>query len=144
MKTRYGIEWPTLALLAACYAFWYVLIRSADAIGSVAAIPLLSLCLALFSSLQHEVLHGHPTRWAWFNTLIALPPLGIVIPFHRFQDLHLSHHRDQVLTDPYDDPESYYVHPDRWGHYPGRADSHRTCTRNRRLSSIRAAPGVPG
>ena len=118
MKTRFGIEWPTIVLLVLCYISWYLLIRHTDTIGTFATVVSLSLCLALFSSLQHEVLHRHPTQVEWINTLLVLPPIGFVFPYKRFKDLHLAHHRNQYLTDPYDDPESYYVHPDNWEKVP--------------------------
>lgn len=118
MNTRYGFEWPTLGLLGLCYGVWGAVVSHAELMGAPLTILALGLCLALFSSLQHEVLHGHPTSIVWLNTLLVSPPLGIVIPFQRFKELHLSHHHNQILTDPYDDPESYYVHPDQWGEYP--------------------------
>ena len=39
--------------------------------------------------------------------LVALP-IGLVWPYRRFKALHLRHHRDERLTDPFDDPESFY------------------------------------
>lgn len=108
-----------MVLLGLCYVSWALSIRYADTIGALATIALLGLALALFSSLQHEVLHGHPTNRSWLNTSLVLVPIGIVIPYQRFRDLHLAHHRNTILTDPFDDPESYYVHPDHWGNYPG-------------------------
>ncbi len=42
-------------------------------------------------------------------------PLTLFIPYQRFRDLHLAHHRDETLTDPYDDPESNYLDPMVWG-----------------------------
>lgn len=119
VKTQYGFEWPTMVLLGLCYFGWTMGIRHAETIGPFATIALLGLCLAMYSSLQHEALHGHPTNWSWLNTLLVLAPVGIVIPYQRFRDLHLAHHRDTILTDPFDDPESYYVHADHWGKYPG-------------------------
>ena len=35
-------------------------------------------------------------------------PIGLVWPYRRFKTLHLRHHADERLTDPFDDPESYY------------------------------------
>jgi fatty acid desaturase len=35
-------------------------------------------------------------------------PIGLVWPYRRFKALHLCHHADERLTDPFDDPESYY------------------------------------
>jgi fatty acid desaturase len=36
------------------------------------------------------------------------------VPYERFRDTHLAHHRDERLTDPYDDPESNYLDPAVW------------------------------
>jgi fatty acid desaturase len=63
---------------------------------------------ALHSSLQHEVLHGHPTRNRHLNEALISLPLGLWFPFRRFRATHLRHHQDERLTDPYDDPESFY------------------------------------
>jgi len=68
----------------------------------------LALTVAFHSSLQHEILHGHPTRNAAVNEALVWLPLGLYIPYRRFRDLHLKHHNDTRLTDPYDDPESFY------------------------------------
>ena len=86
--------------------------------------PLLALILmpftvALHSSLQHEALHGHPTRHALLNEALVFLPLGLFYPFRRFKVLHLTHHNDERLTDPYDDPESYYRSAMDWERIPG-------------------------
>ncbi len=69
---------------------------------------MLGVLLAMQSSLMHEAAHGHPTRKAWINELLVGLPIGLVYPFRRFKALHLRHHADERLTDPFDDPESYY------------------------------------
>jgi fatty acid desaturase len=70
------------------------------------------------TSLQHEVVHGHPTPWPWVNRLIAGPPLLLWVPFDRYRDCHLAHHIDERLTDPLDDPESWYVTAEAWDRSP--------------------------
>ena len=60
---------------------------------------------AAHSSLQHEALHGHPTRSAALNEALVFLPLGLLFPYRRFKMLHLRHHNNSALTDPYDDPE---------------------------------------
>lgn len=74
----------------------------------VVAIVVLGFVLALQSSLMHEASHGHPTRKGWINEVLVGLPIGLVYPFRRFRSLHLRHHCDESLTDPFDDPESYY------------------------------------
>jgi fatty acid desaturase len=102
------IEWPTVALIAACYATWFGVGFFIYPSYPLAALVLLGLCLALQSSLMHEASHGHPTRKARINELLVGLPIGLVYPFRRFRTLHLRHHADERLTDPFDDPESYY------------------------------------
>ena len=41
--------------------------------------------VALHSSLQHEALHGHPTRHAPVNEALVFLPLGLFYPFRRFK-----------------------------------------------------------
>ncbi len=108
MKDSKSLEWPTLAMLALCYCLWLV-----SGLVLYPAWPVLALCVmavaaALHSSLQHEALHGHPTRNAGVNELLVSLPLTVFYPFRRFKQLHLRHHDDERLTDPYDDPESWY------------------------------------
>jgi fatty acid desaturase len=74
----------------------------------VIATLVLGVLLAMQSSLMHEASHGHPTRKSWVNELLVGLPVGLVYPFRRFKSLHLRHHADERLTDPFDDPESYY------------------------------------
>ncbi len=123
MSRRRAVEWPTLALLVACYALWALATTWAAAWSLPAAVVLLTLCLAQFSSLQHEVLHGHPFRNERLNEALVFPALPLFVPFRRFRDTHLAHHHDAVLTDPYDDPESNYMDPTVWHALPGWAQA---------------------
>lgn len=111
---RAFVEWPTWALLGGCYGAWVAVLHGADSALGPFWIPLAIPLLVLHSSLQHELLHGHPTRSRRLNELLALPALGLFVPYRRFRDLHVAHHRDECLTDPYDDPESWYVSAERW------------------------------
>jgi fatty acid desaturase len=103
-----SVEWPTVALLVSCYGAWLAAGLFVWPAYPVIALVLLALTVALHSSLVHEVLHGHPTRNALANEAFVFLPLGLVWPFRRFKALHLRHHADERLTDPLDDPESYY------------------------------------
>jgi fatty acid desaturase len=105
---RGGVEWPTVALIAACYGGWMgtgLLLWPAHPVLALVAMAVL---LALQSSLMHEASHGHPTRNAALNELLVGLPVGLVYPYRRFKALHLAHHADERLTDPFDDPESQY------------------------------------
>jgi fatty acid desaturase len=114
-----AIEWPTIGLIVAVYAvlgsvvwfhanlpWWAILL-----VGAYAA--------TLHTSLQHEVLHGHPTRSRLMNeALIFLTPT-MWLPYHRYRDTHLQHHNNENLTCPLKDPESYYLLPDEWADMGG-------------------------
>lgn len=102
------VEWPTLLLIAICHAGWLLAGLYLWPVSAPAALAVMAVMVALHSSLQHEVLHGHPTRSAGFNEALVFLPLGLFYPYRRFRTLHLRHHCDERLTDPYDDPESWY------------------------------------
>ncbi len=115
LLSRHGAaEWPTIALLLGVYAGWAAATLHADALGLWLALPLTALLMTLHSSLQHEALHGHPFRDARLNHAAVFPALGLAVPYLRFRDTHIAHHRDERLTDPYDDPESNYLDPAAW------------------------------
>jgi fatty acid desaturase len=109
---------PTLALLAFCYAVWAAATAFAESLSPWIAAPVTALALTLHSSLQHEALHGHPFASRRLSDATVFPALGLFIPYQRFRDLHLAHHRDEKLTDPYDDPESNFLDPAAWARLP--------------------------
>jgi fatty acid desaturase len=119
MSERSGVEWLTLSLIVLCYAVWAGVLIWLPAASLVLAILATALVVAFHSSLTHEALHGHPFRSRALNEALMFLPLNLVIPYNRFRDLHLSHHRDANLTDPYDDPESNYLDPAVWDQLPG-------------------------
>jgi fatty acid desaturase len=114
------IEWPTVALVLACTGAWMAATALAGAAPWI-ALPVLVLSLVLHSSLTHEAVHGHPTPSATANAALLFPALGLFVPYGRFRDLHLAHHEDATLTDPYDDPESNYLDPAVWARLPRAA-----------------------
>lgn len=119
-RTRPGSpEWGTLAVIALCYAAWCGVIFWLAGISVLAAVVAGSVVAALHSSLTHEALHGHPFRSRALNEALMALPLTLFIPYGRFRDLHLAHHRDANLTDPYDDPESNYLDPASWNRMAG-------------------------
>lgn len=117
MRDGDGFEWPTLLLLLATYAVWAAGTLLWPWSGLVSVI-VTGVAVAQFSSLQHEMLHGHPFRNPHLNHAIVFPALALVIPYERFRDTHLQHHHDPALTDPYDDPESNYQDPAVWARMP--------------------------
>lgn len=105
---RRNVEWPTVALIALCYGTWLAAGTVGWAISPALALFVLTLAVALQSSLMHEASHGHPTRNGLVNEVLVGLPIGLVYPYRRFRTLHLRHHADERLTDPFDDPESWY------------------------------------
>ncbi|WP_232830338.1 fatty acid desaturase [Oceanicella sp. SM1341] len=92
----------------ACYAGWCGLLALWPVAGGW-VLPGLAVLVTFHSSLQHECLHGHPTRSARLNEALVFPALGLFVAYRRFRETHLRHHNNSLLTDPYDDPESWYV-----------------------------------
>lgn len=109
-----AVEWPTLLLFAATYTLWALATTILWSLSPVLGLLAAALAIAQFSSLTHEVLHGHPFRSQTLSEALVFPGLTVFIPYLRFKDLHLQHHFDPALTDPYDDPESNYLDPAVW------------------------------
>lgn len=117
-EPRRSVEWPTLALLMACYMAWGVSVFWLAAIWLPVGFVATTFLIALHSSLTHEMIHGHPFRSDRLNEIIGFPCLGLMVPYRRFKDLHIAHHNDETLTDPYDDPETNYLDPEVWARQP--------------------------
>jgi fatty acid desaturase len=109
-----AVEWPTLALIAATYGVWALGTSWLSVHWPPLGFALTALAIVQFSSLQHEVLHGHPFRSQRLSEALVFPGLTLFVPYGRFRDTHLAHHRDERLTDPYDDPEANYLDPAVW------------------------------
>ncbi|WP_417709798.1 fatty acid desaturase [Roseibium aggregatum] len=111
-------EWPTLALILATSSAWILVIGLYSELGPLVVCPLAAILVTLQSSLQHEVLHGHPTRTPALNEALVYCSFGLCVPYRRFKSLHLRHHNNDRLTDPYDDPESFYLAWADWQKLP--------------------------
>ncbi|WP_144109029.1 fatty acid desaturase [Paraburkholderia sp. BCC1886] len=107
-------QWPTWVLIVTIYASWFGVATHARELGLPVAVALLALLGAWYMSLQHELLHGHPTRSPFVNALIGFAPLAVWFPYRVYRDSHLQHHDDAHLTQPEHDPESYFVSARRW------------------------------
>jgi fatty acid desaturase len=108
------IEWPTLAVAGAIYSAFALLTLCHDQLPWPVTAALAGFVVAWHGSLQHEVIHGHPTPWARANSLMVLPCLWLWLPLACYHRDHLRHHQDRHLTDPRHDPESWYVPAGRW------------------------------
>jgi len=107
-------EAPTWVLTFVVYGFWLALTFWWRALPGWLLLPAGAWVCAWHMSLQHELMHGHPTRSAWLNGALAWPPLNLWLPYPIYRDSHLRHHRDAQLTDPLEDPESTYMSAEAW------------------------------
>lgn len=118
-KLAWEIEWPTVALILACYAAWFWLtLGNGQDLAAPLWVVAAGLVTTLYWSLTHEVVHGHPTRNAFVNASFVAVPIGWIFPYGRFRDTHLAHHATGDLTDPFDDPESWYLAGSTWKELP--------------------------
>jgi fatty acid desaturase len=107
------VEWATLGLMGATYGLWGAALWL-WLLSPWIAIPVTGVLIAFHASLTHEAVHGHPFTSRRSNELLMGLPLSLAVPYRRFRDLHLAHHRDSRLTDPYEDPETNYLDPAVW------------------------------
>ena len=108
------IEWPTAGVAAAISGGFAAVLLGHQRVPLAVTIVALAVLGGWYNSLQHEVIHGHPTPWRRLNTALAIVPLGLVVSFGRYREIHLAHHREPELTDPARDPESFYVSAETW------------------------------
>ena len=105
----YGFEWQTWLLIVAVYGSWVALVLGYRSMPPPVAGLLLIVVTSWYMSLQHELLHGHPTRSRSLNRLLGLLPISAWYPYDVYRDSHLAHHRDELLTTPGVDPEGNYI-----------------------------------
>lgn len=108
---RWTTGWPTILVAIATYGGWLAV----TAYHAVMPWPVLTLLggwlIAWHGSLQHETIHGHPTRHRAINDAIGAIPLSLWLPYRLYRRSHLAHHGAAVITDPRHDPESrYHLH----------------------------------
>lgn len=107
------IEWPTLFLVVGFWAGFLAVCLFAKSLPGIVIVIVLALLGGFYGSLQHEAIHRHPTPLTWLNDALVVLPLGVVQPYSRYKGTHLAHHESD-LTNPIDDPESYYVTQRHW------------------------------
>jgi fatty acid desaturase len=108
------VEWPTVFLIIIHWLAFCTLTLSYQHLQWWIILPLGGFLIALFGSLQHEVLHGHPTPKQWLNEALIFPNIALWMPYAIYKSTHLTHHINDQLTDPALDPESYYLCPIKW------------------------------
>lgn len=112
------IEWPTLLVALGCWGSWVSLLVWHDDLPLPVLLAGLAVSSAWYMSLQHEVIHGHPTPWRALNVALAWMPLNLWLPYRLYRESHLLHHEIE-LTVPGVDPESFYVTAEQWERAPG-------------------------
>ena len=113
------IEWPTVALIAATYGVLALIVWLHASLPWWLIMPVGAYCAALHASLQHEVLHGHPTGNRTLNEAMVFVTPTLWLPYLSYKRTHLIHHNDANLTDPQLDPESYSLLPEHWAAVSG-------------------------
>lgn len=96
------------------YGGWFVVTAAHDALPWWLVIGLLAWWSAWHTSLQHELIHGHPFANSAANNALGWVPLNLWIDYGDYRKSHIAHHRSTNLTDPLDDPESFYRTPEQW------------------------------
>ena len=113
-QTRSAIDLPTIGLAAGIYLIFGLVTWHAAALPWWLVMAAGGCLVCLHGSLQHEVVHGFPTRRRWLNLALIYPSLWLFVPYGLYCDSHLRHHRDERLTTPDEDPESWYVSAAQW------------------------------
>lgn len=108
------IEAPTWGLIVLIYGGWLALTWWWHDLPLAVVLLLGTWICAWHMSLQHELIHQHPTRSVRLNMLLGLPPLSVWLPFPIYRAQHLQHHRSPAITDPLEDPESTYMSAEDW------------------------------
>ncbi|MGD9680366.1 MAG: fatty acid desaturase [Candidatus Obscuribacterales bacterium] len=107
-------EFITWALAFSIYACFIALTLASAKIPAVLLFFFGGFIVCLHGSLQHETIHGHPTGNRLVNSLLAYAPLGVIYPYPIYRSTHIQHHETENLTNPLEDPESYYITRQSW------------------------------
>lgn len=114
VQGRRPFEWPTWCLIAVIYG-GFAFVSYFHQHIPIYILPLLGGWFVCWQSqMQHECIHGHPTRLRLLNDLICYPSLMLWLPYPIYAENHLRHHATEDLTVSGLDPESFYWTADRW------------------------------
>jgi fatty acid desaturase len=108
------VHGPTWLVAAAVYGGWVTLTLLHERIPLAALVVLGGILTAWHGSLQHETIHGHPSRSRVVCWLLGAPPLSLWLPYEVYRETHQRHHATEHLTHPAHDPESPFQTPERW------------------------------
>ena len=112
-KPRRSLDLITLSLAVAILGSYLLWTLTFSALPLWLAAPVGALLLTWYGSLQHETIHGHPTRSKRVNAFIGGLPLSLWVPYAIYRETHVRHHRHsgRRLTEVGHDPESFYLPP---------------------------------
>lgn len=105
---------PTLLLAVVIYAAWSTLIWYNAVLPWWVIMPVGAYLIAWQFSLQHEAIHSFRGVPDWLRFAVVFPPLGLWFPYALYRKSHSIHHRDQYLTVPGEDTETYYALQADW------------------------------
>jgi fatty acid desaturase len=110
---RFNVNWRTVGVAAVILGGFVLWSLNFTSLPLWLAAPIGSLLLTGYGSLQHETIHGHPTRSRRVNTAIGGLPLSLWVPYPIYRLTHIQHHRHsgRRLTEVGHDPESFYLPP---------------------------------
>jgi fatty acid desaturase len=110
---RLNVNWRTLCVAGVILGGLVLWSLNFASLPLWLAAPLGSVLLTWYGSLQHETIHGHPTRSRRMNTAIGGLPLSLWVPYPIYRLTHIQHHRHsgRRLTEVGHDPESFYLPP---------------------------------
>lgn len=113
-EIKHEHESATWCVALLIYAGWIALTMGFNHLPLWLSVPIAAWLVCWHSSLQHETIHGHPTKSKVVNSLLGFPPLGVVYPYSIYYKLHMEHHRSGALASPFEDTESFYVTKQTW------------------------------
>lgn len=107
------VNWRTLCVACVILGGFVLWSVNFAALPLWLAAPIGSVLLTWYGSLQHETIHGHPTRSRRVNAAIGGLPLSLWVPYPIYRLTHIQHHRHsgRRLTEVGHDPESFYLPP---------------------------------
>jgi fatty acid desaturase len=108
---------PTLLVAVAIYGSWVFLLASHRYVPWWIIAPIAGYVVQWHFSLQHEAIHSLRGIPSWLRRALVWPPLGIWFPFELFRRSHTRHHRNEHLTYPAKDTESFYHKDEDWEDY---------------------------
>ncbi|WP_259779933.1 fatty acid desaturase [Aestuariispira ectoiniformans] len=111
-------EIPTWLVIVTVHLGWFLLTYFRNEVPIAMLVTLGATLTCWHMHLQHEILHGHPTRWKRLNEVFAYLPAALWLPYPIYRDSHIIHHETPELTTPGSDPESYYWTAQRWQSLP--------------------------